>query len=304
MGAVLATVVETWGSAPRRVGAQLVVSGSGEIEGSVSGGCVEGAVISEALEIVNSRETKLLEYGVTDGDAFAVGLACGGKIRVLLEPVGGSFPKKILEELVEARARRVPVAYCVNHQKQLRKISYDGFAIEMKLDQSGFLPDAQTFVAIHNPPIRIIIVGAVHIAQAIVKMFRIVGFDSIIVDPRTSFATQDRFPSEKVIADWPDEVLPKLGNDERTATIILSHDPKIDDLALEFALSSNYFYIGALGSQLTHTRRIERLANKGFSKKTLERIHGPIGLNFRASSPEEIAASILGEVLMVLRGVK
>ena len=303
-GAVLATVVQTWGSAPRKAGAQLVVSGSGKIEGSVSGGCVEGAVILEAMEIINSKKTKLLEYGVADDDAFAVGLACGGEIRILLEPIGSALPVKMLEELVHARKCRIPVAYSVNYKNQARNISYDGFAAQFKLDKSELLPDGQTFLAIHNPPIRIIIVGAVHIAQALVKIFRILGFYCIIVDPRASFATEDRFPLEKVITEWPDEVLADLGSDPRTAMVVLTHDPKIDDPALEYALSSDYFYIGALGSKNTHKLRIERLTEKGFAKKALDRIHSPIGINFHSFSPEEIAVSISAEVMVVLRGKK
>ncbi|MGA1760614.1 MAG: XdhC family protein, partial [Paracoccaceae bacterium] len=179
-GAVLATVVETWGSAPRRVGGQLVINGDGEIQGSVSGGCVEGAVVVEALETLETGETRVLEYGISDGDAFAVGLACGGTIRVMVEPIGAAMPIEMLRELVSARANRRAVAYCVHPITGARSLSYDGHADRFRMDRSGFAEDGETFIAIHNPPLRMVVVGAVHIAQALVPMARIAGFDPIL----------------------------------------------------------------------------------------------------------------------------
>ncbi|WP_170459291.1 XdhC family protein [Ruegeria arenilitoris] len=301
-GAVLATVVETWGSAPRRVGAQLVIAGDGRIEGSVSGGCVEGAVIVEALEAIEEGEARLLEFGVSDEDAFAVGLACGGTIRVLVEPVGAVLPEPMLAELVAARARRDPVAYEVNIETGHRALRRNAYADRLRMDRSGFEEDGQTFVAVHNPPLRLIVVGAVHIAQALVPMARIAGYDPIIIDPREAFASQSRFPGEKLLTDWPDEAVASIGLDTRTAVVLLTHDPKLDDPALQAALNSDVFYIGALGSSRTHAKRVQRMTEAGFSTEQLQRIHGPIGLDIGAAGPAEIAVAIIAQMTAVLRG--
>ncbi|WP_170442586.1 XdhC family protein [Ruegeria arenilitoris] len=301
-GAVLATVVETWGSAPRRVGAQLVIAGDGRIEGSVSGGCVEGAVIVEALEAIEEGEARLLEFGVSDEDAFAVGLACGGTIRVLVEPVGSVLPELMLAELVAARARREPVAYEVNVETGHRALRRNAYADRLRMDRSGFEEDGQTFVAVHNPPLRLIVVGAVHIAQALVPMARIAGYDPIIIDPRETFASKSRFPGEKLLTDWPDEAVASIGLDARTAVVLLTHDPKLDDPALQAALNSEVFYIGALGSSRTHAKRVQRMIEAGFSASLLQRIHGPIGLDIGAAGPAEIAVAIIGQMTAVLRG--
>ena len=298
-GAALATVVETWGSAPRRVGSQLAISGEGEIEGSVSGGCVEGAVVAEAIDAIEAGRSVTLEYGVSDGDAFAVGLACGGTIRVLVEPVGLVLPEDLLADLVLAREARVPVAYVTGPEG--RSLERDGHESRFRMDHSGFKEDGETFVAIHNPPLRLIIVGAVHIAQALVPMARIAGYDPILIDPRESFASEARFPGETVLHDWPDEGLRALGLDQRTGLVLLTHDPKLDDPALTEALRSDVFYIGALGSTRTHAKRVERLHEAGFSEAEIGRIHGPIGLDIGAAGPSEIAVSILAEMTRVLR---
>jgi len=299
-GAALATVVGTWGSAPRRVGSQLAISGEGEIAGSVSGGCVEGAVVAEALDAIEAGCPVMLEYGVSDGDAFAVGLACGGTIRVLVEPVGSVMPEELLSDLVLAREGRVPVAY-VTGMDVARRLEREGHGERFRMDRSGFKPDGETFVAIHNPPLRLLIVGAVHIAQALVPMARIAGYDPVLIDPRESFASAARFPGETVMHDWPDECLRALGLDQRTALVLLTHDPKLDDPALKEALRSGVFYIGALGSTRTHAKRVARLTEAGFSEAEIARIHGPIGLDIGAAGPAEIAVSILAEMTQVLR---
>ncbi len=299
-GAALATVVETWGSAPRRVGSQLAISGEGEIEGSVSGGCVEGAVVAEALDAIEDGKPVMLEYGVSDGDAFAVGLACGGTIRVLVEPIGSVMPVEVLEDLVLARESRIPVAYITGVEVE-RRLAKDGYAEWFRMDRSGFEEDGETFVAIHNPPLRMIIVGAVHIAQALVPMARIAGYDPLLIDPRESFGSEARFPNETILHDWPDEGVQAFGLDQRTALVLLTHDPKLDDPALEQALASDVFYIGALGSSRTHAKRVTRLEEKGFTADQIARIHGPVGLDIGAAGPSEIAVSILAEATQVLR---
>ena len=302
IGAVLATVVETWGSAPRRVGAQLAVGGDGRIEGSVSGGCVEGAVIVEALEALSDGKHRLLEFGVSDDDAFAVGLACGGTIRVLVEPVGKALPEAMLSDLAAARDARKPVAYVVETDTGARRLDREGHADRMRMDRSGFEDDGQTFVAVHNPPLRLIVVGAVHIAQALVPMARIAGYDPVLVDPRDSFGSDTRFPEETVLRDWPDEAVAAIGIDARTAVVLLTHDPKLDDPALLAALRSEAFYIGALGSTRTHAKRLARLEQAGIDAERIGRIHAPIGFDIGAAGPAEIAVAILAQMTAVLRG--
>ena len=300
----LATVVETWGSAPRRAGAQMVVSGDGAMEGSVSGGCVEGAVLTEALDALDDGRPRLLEYGVSDGDAFAVGLACGGTIRVLVEPVAdGAMPRPVLEELVTRRAAREPVAYVAPLAGGAGRLDPAAeHAARFRADRSGVSEDGRDFIAVHNPPLRLAVVGAVHIAQTLLPMARLVGFDPVVIDPRGAFGSEARFPGETILDDWPDEALAARGLDSRSALVLLTHDPKLDDPALHVALRSDCFYIGALGSTRTHAKRAERLREAGFTADDIARIHGPVGLDIGAASPPEIAASILAEMIAVLRG--
>lgn len=303
VGAALATVVQTWGSAPRRVGAQLVIGGDGRIEGSVSGGCVEGAVIVEAMDALEDGEARLLEFGVSDEDAFAVGLACGGTIRVLVEPIGKAMSEAMLADLVVARAKRTGVIYEVNIETGHRELkSPEAYPDRMRMDRSGFEEDGATFVAVHNPPLRLIMIGAVHIAQALIPMARIAGYDPVLVDPREAFASDQRFPGERILTDWPDEAVAKLGLDTRTALVLLTHDPKLDDPALQAALAADVFYIGALGSTRTHAKRVDRMQEAGFTAAQIARIHGPIGLDIGAAGPSEIAVSILAQMTAVLRG--
>lgn len=297
-GAVLATVVQTWGSAPRAVGSQMAVSGAGEIAGSVSGGCVEGAVVLEAQEALEHGQSRLLTYGVDDGTAFAAGLACGGTIRILVEPVGAALREQMLGDLVEARAARRAVAYQVDTDSWARQLVP---AEEAGQTRSGFAGDGVRFVALHIPDVRLIVVGAAHIAQALVPMARLAGFAPILIDPRAAFATQARFPDTDIHVEFPDEVLEGIGLDRHSAVVTLSHDPKIDDPAIEAALSAEVAYLGCLGSTRTHAKRIERLCARGFSDTQIARIHGPVGLNIGAATPGEIAAAILAELIAELR---
>lgn len=303
--AVLVTVVETWGSAPRPVGSQLVIDASGAMQGSVSGGCVEGAVITEALEAIEDGKARLLEFGVSDDEAFAVGLACGGRIRVLVEPVGGVLPEALLADLVDARAKREQVAYVADLQSDARRLAkLDAFPDRFRTDKSGVDEDARTFVAVHNPPLRMIVVGAVHIAQHLVQMARACGYDPVLIDPRPVFGSEERFSGETVLDDWPDEAMTAYGLDARTAVVTLTHDPKLDDPAITTALRSNVFYLGCLGSKRTHAKRVDRLLAEGFSQDDIDRIHAPVGLNIGALSPAEIAVSIMAQITLSLRGAK
>jgi xanthine dehydrogenase accessory factor len=302
-GAALATVVETWGSAPRPVGSQLVIDREGAMEGSVSGGCVEGAVVLEALESLEDGKARLLEFGVSDDDAFSAGLACGGRIRVLVEPVGGSLAEATLAALVEARAARRPVAYMLDLEALAggRLAEAAAYPDRFRADKSGVEEDGRTFIAIHNPPLRMIVVGAVHIAQSLVGMARATGYDVTVIDPRPAFAAAARFPGQAILEDYPDEVMPGLGLDPRTAVVTLTHDPKIDDPAIREALGSEVFYLGCLGSKRTHGKRLERLEAAGYSDAAFARIHAPVGLAIGARSPAEIAISIMAEITRVLR---
>ena len=298
----IATVVETWGSAPRPVGSLLVIDGDGAMEGSVSGGCVEGAVIVEALEALEDGKPRLLEYGVSDDEAFAVGLACGGRICVLVEPVGGAMPVSILEELVAAAEAKQPIAYVVDLENDMRRTTNASeFVNRFRSDKSGIEDDGRTFVGIHNPPLRMIIVGAVHIAQHLVPMAHACGYAPTIIDPRGAFGSEDRFPGEIILDDWPDEALAALQPDTRTAVVTLTHDPKLDDPAIIATLKSDAFYLGCLGSTRTHAKRVTRLEEAGFDAAAIARIHAPVGLNIGGKSPAEIAVSIMAQVTDVLR---
>jgi xanthine dehydrogenase accessory factor len=301
-GAALATVVQTWGSAPRPVGSQLAISGQADLAGCVSGGCVEGAVVAEALDALEDGQSRVLEFGVSDDAAFAVGLACGGTIRILVEPVGQALPEDMLAELVAKRAARTPVAYRVNVSTWQRGLAPEGTEQErFRADRSGFDEGGEVFTAIHNPPLRMGIVGAVHIAQPLVVMARLAGYDPFLIDPREAFGAPARFPGETISHDWPDEALAAWGIDARTAIVTLSHDPKIDDPAILSALASECFYLGCLGSTRTHAKRVTRLEEAGMTPAQIARIHAPVGLDIGAKSPAEIAVSVMAQITAVLR---
>ena len=304
--AAIATVVETWGSAPRPAGAQLAISSASHIAGSVSGGCVEGAVVAEALAALEDGTPRVLEYGVSDDQAFAVGLTCGGTIRVLVEPIGiGQGPDvSLLKELTQSRANRRAVAYLVNTKTWERRLATpDDDVLDLRprffAEKSG--TDGDWFVCIHNPPLRMIVVGAVHIAQPLLQMARLAGYDTTLIDPRDAFATLDRFPGETIVRDWPDEAIAALGLDARTAVVTLTHDPKLDDPAIGKALRSDVFYLGCLGSRKTHAKRTARLAQAGLSDADISRIHAPIGADIAARSPAEITLSIMAQITERLR---
>lgn len=305
--AVLATVIETWGSAPRQAGSQLAISGDGEIMGSVSGGCVEGAVVAEALEALADGKPRVLTYGVSDDNAFAVGLACGGTIRILVEPIGAAMPEAMLTQIVTARAERQPIAYGVAlNNWQRRLIDRDALPDRFRSDKSGMegssdLENSGEFIALFNPPLRLLIVGAVHIAQALVPMARLAGYDPTVIDPREAFGSDLRFPGTKMLNDWPDEALHAEGLDSRTAVVTLTHDSKLDDPAIVAALASDVFYLGCLGSTRTHAKRLERLRAAGITDDQISRIHAPVGLNIGAKTPAEIAVSVLAQITDVLR---
>ena len=217
--------------------------------------------------------------------------------------------RELLDELLEARANRRAVALITDLASGTQRIvaradaKDDPLAEQLdqafRFDQSG--AHEGQFINIHNPPLRLVIIGAVHIAQAVIPMAQQLGYDVTVIDPRGAFATGARFPGIALHAEWPDEVIPQIGLDARTALIALTHDPKIDDPALHAALQSEVFYIGALGSKKTQASRAARLLAAGFSESGIARIHGPIGLSIGAKGAPEIAVSIMAEMTRTLR---
>lgn len=299
---VIATVVETWRSAPCPVGSQLVISQSGDFAGSVSGGCVEGAVITEALDLMGQSGAKVLTFGVADSDAFTVGLACGGTIKLCLTPVGTSLPVSLLEQIAVARLRREGIGYRVD----MSTGAHDVLSAQTIEEQSLF-PEArgQIFTQVYSPRTRLVVVGAGHIAQHLIPMARIAGLETVLIDPRAAFLTPTRFRGERLgqgllLAD-ADEAFDDLGIDRHTAVVVLAHDPKIDDPALERALRSPAPYIGALGSTRSHAKRVKRLKKAGFSATEIARIWGPVGVPIAARTPAEIAVSILAQLVQEMQ---
>ena len=307
-GSTLASVAQTWGSAPRPVGSQLAISSKGEIAGSVSGGCVEGAVVAEALEAMETKQPTLLEFGVADEDAFAAGLACGGKIKVLVEPIAGPYGMTVknLQELVSHRAHGTPTIVktslstweCTVISYRTSKMTNDLLEV-MEKDKSGIVDGA--FINVFNPPLKLLVVGGVHIAQPLIQIARQTGYQTMIIDPRESFGSKARFPDERISNEWPDEIIRQEKPDLRTAIVTLTHDPKIDDPAIIEALGTPAFYIGCLGSTRTHAQRLSRLREQAITEDQLTRLHGPIGLDLGSRTPAEIAVAIMAEITQVLR---
>jgi xanthine dehydrogenase accessory factor len=226
---------------------------------------------------------------------------------VLVEPVGDgpeALPEALLANLVAARANARATALVIQPEGWIRQLLAPGqdraTDARLRSDRSGMEDDGR-FIAVHNPALRLIVVGAVHIAQPLLAIARTCGYAPTLIDPRAAFGTAERFPGETILADWPDEALQSLSPDARTAIVTLTHDPKLDDPALSAALASPVFYIGALGSKKTHARRIDRLTEAGFSSAEIARIHAPVGLDIGARTPSEIAVSIMAQITATLR---
>jgi xanthine dehydrogenase accessory factor len=310
----LATAIQSWGSAPLPVGSQLAIDGDGNFLGSVSGGCIEAEVVAQAEDVIASGQAKTLEFGVGDEAAWAVGLACGGTIRIFIERLDASelSPDGVFHRLADAVAARRPVALLTKLATGERSLAYAptdgelaaGLEESFRRGRSVLVPgrDGEVFINLFNPRLRLVIVGAVHVAQSLVPMARALDYDVIIVDPRPAFASEERFGSARLWPAWPEEALPEIGMDGRTALIALSHEPRIDDPALIEALRSGALYVGALGSRLTHAKRMERLAEAGMAEADIGRIHAPIGLDIGAQGAVEIAVSIIAEITAVQRG--
>lgn len=279
----LATVVETWGSSPRPVGSHMVIRSDGLFVGSVSAGCVENAVVSGAQTALDTSLTQTLDFGVS---AWRNGLSCGGKIAVLVQPLTDSRP---LEHVLSALDAQQNCALALDHASP----------------QIDFVPAAEVepagrFIRRYRPLSRLIVAGAVHIAEPLAVMAELAGFAVTIVDPRREFALRGRFGKNPQII-WPEAYFAENPATADTAVISLTHTPKIDYPTMIAALNSPAFYIGALGSAATHAKRLQRLAQTGFSQEQLRRIHGPIGLPINALSPAEIAVAILAEMIAVRR---
>jgi xanthine dehydrogenase accessory factor len=309
----VATVTRTWGSAPRPSGSQMFVRGDGLFAGSVSGGCVEAAVIGESQAALSDGRIRNLSFGIANEDAWAVGLACGGTIEIHVTPLAAEEASQLLGAVAQARDDNRPLVWATDLNDPRHHLIDPAAAPDSALgqaareaalhDRSGAAQanGAGWFLTVFNPALDLVVIGAVHIAQPLVEIARIAGHAVRVIDPRARFAADARFPGLDLIRAWPDEALAAAPLTARSAMVALTHDPKVDDPALAAALRSPAFYVGALGSRQTHARRLERLKAQGFSAEAVARIRGPIGLNIGARSPAEIAIAILAEITRDLR---
>ncbi len=306
----IATVIETWGSAPVRAGGQMAIASHDEFQGSVSGGCVEGDVISAALDVIEGGKPVTLDYGVADQKAWEVGLACGGRIRVHVERYAPGPDTEQLAQIDELAAKRQPLVIAQrlsDAKRTLHTTQADAPAAIAEALQKGqsalaVLDGTETFLHAIAPAPRIVIVGATHIAQHIAAMARTCGYDVKVIDPRETFASTSRFNGENLVTGWPDtDDFRDLTDDFFSAVVTLTHVDHIDDEAIAIALKSRCRYIGALGSRKTHAKRCERLLQAGFSPADTARIHAPVGLRIGAVTVGEIAVSILAEIIAAFR---
>jgi xanthine dehydrogenase accessory factor len=319
----LATVVSTWGSAPRAVGSHMAVSDDGGLAGSVSGGCVETSVVQVAREVLKGAPPRLLRFGVADETAWAVGLACGGSIEVFVD----ALDTGVFASLRDAALRDEPLALAtviagptaLGRKVVLRPGGAVAGSLEGLLDSAATaavdaalaggrparVPTAmgELFVDVLPPLPTLVLVGGVHIAVALVALGRTLGFRTVVVDPRPAFANPERFPhADRIESAWPDEALASLGLTSSTAVAVLTHDPKLDDPALRAALPSAAFYVGALGSKNTQAKRRKRLLEAGLTEAQVDRLHAPIGLDLGGRTPEEIALAVMAEVVAARNG--
>ena len=300
--AVIAVVATTWGSAPRRAGSFMIVRDDGLFEGSVSGGCVEGSVIAAAVDLIGNNSLphafKSLEFAVASEQAWDVGLACGGEIEIFLFCLSPD-DLIVIEDLQTNLAARRPVSLSLPLQdgpiQVNRSSSPTGKPMPQITDRAFIVP----FV----PPIRLDIVGAVHIAQHLAVMAGECDFTVRIIDPRSAFSESRTFGNATLFSEWPDDYFRAYVPDSTTAVVTLTHDPKLDDAALQETLVSPAFYVGCLGSRKTHSARVERLRETGVGETDISRINAPIGLDIGSATPAEIAASILAEIIQAARTV-
>ncbi|TAJ48900.1 MAG: XdhC/CoxI family protein [Herbiconiux sp.] len=332
----VATVIAVDGSAPRALGTSMAVDDEGRVIGSISGGCVEGAVYEACTRVLETGSAEVCTFGFTDDDAFAVGLSCGGRLTVSVQeiaPVGArnAVPDDVRAELENARDGRAAgvallcesaegplellaasagtAAPLVNHtsgrvrqrvREELRASIHAGRSVRRQVECEGAAVDAVFLVS--APPARLIVFGAVDFSVALSNAAALLGYRVTVCDARPVFATPDRFPAAEVVNQWPTDYLAQTEVDERTVVCILTHDDKFDVPLIEAALALPVAYVGAMGSRATHERRIAKLRERGIDESALASLHSPIGLDLGASSPEETAVSILAEVLAVRNG--
>lgn len=317
----LATVVRTWGSGPRREGAKMAITSDLQMVGSVSGGCVEGAVAEEAMERIRSGGLRLLDFGIANEDAWEVGLTCGGHLDVSVEKLDRDWWRAVSPLIAQDRTA-VTVTRLDGPSAGAKLLLAAGKTLyatggpasesatllgttarsALGAKKAAVVEDERgpVFVDVHRPRPRLILIGGAHVAQALQDLARPLGFRLFLVDPRQAFATAERFPAvERIFHSFPDQALPQLDLDEETYVAVLTHDPKIDDPALECALRSKVPYVGVLSSMKTHEKRLERLRERGLDEASLQRIHVPIGIDLGGRTPEEIALSILAEIVSV-----
>jgi xanthine dehydrogenase accessory factor len=289
----LATVVETWGSSPRPLGSKMLVTRSGKMAGSVSNGCIEGAVFEEAQEVLKSGKAKIAAFGVADDVAFEVGLACGGHIEVFIQPLG-----RVHQQVIAKLNRSEPATLrtnLVNGEAEL----VDGTPPGSELARR----DGDVFIEPYRRPAHLVIIGAIHIAIPLHRLAKLMGYRVTVVDARKKFATKERFPeADELVVAWPDEALAKLTIDSSTYVVILTHDPKFDLPALRAVLGKDAGYVGAIGSRKTNQNRFDALRKEGFTEEQLSRVHGPIGLDLGGRGAEETALGILAEITAVRFG--
>ncbi len=321
----LATVVKTGGSTPRPLGAKMIVNSRGEFAGSVSGGCVEGAVIEEAMHVINTGAPRLIKYGIADETAWEVGLSCGGMIEVWVE-VGEPDWLDGIKRAIELDAL-CAIATLVSGANigakmiiypdgrtmgnlgdaalQARIVRDAARAMALESPQHYTFGETEIFVDVFAPKPKLIILGGVHTAMPLTQFAQALGFHVTIVDGRARFATRERFPTaDEIIVAWPDEAIAQLKIDSSTYVAILTHDPKFDIPALKVLSQTNPRYIGSMGSRETRAQHFAELRAQGVSEEFLARVHGPIGLDIGARTPEEVALSILAEMVAVRYGRK
>jgi xanthine dehydrogenase accessory factor len=289
----LATVVETWGSSPRPLGSKMVVTRSGKMAGSVSNGCIEGAVFEEAQKVLQTRRPNVAAFGVADDVAFEVGLACGGHIEVFVQPLTHTHEQLIaMLERNEAATLRTNL---VTGEVDLSPGAPSGSELARR--------EGDWFIEPLRRPAHLVIVGAIHIAIPLHRLAKLMGYRVTVVDARSKFATRMRFPeADELMVSWPDEALSKLTLDNSTYVVILTHDPKFDLPALRSVLGKDVGYIGAIGSRKTNQNRFDALRAEGFTEEQLSRVHGPVGLDLGGRGAEETALGILAEITAVRFG--
>ena len=308
----LATVVRTWGSGPRGPGAKMALTKDARIAGSVSGGCVEAAVVEEGREVLETGTPKLLSFGIADETAWNVGLTCGGSIEIFVEKLHDSLFRAFSEALEKRRslARATVIrgadlgSTVLVREGERAKTVVEAAALQsLERGQSDVIvaeDGAEVFLDVELPPPSLVMVGGVHISIALTAMAKSLGYRTIVIDPRGVFGSEERFPhADELIHEWSDEGLEAIGLDRSSAVATLTHDPKIDDPALMVALRSPAFFVGALGSKKTQEKRRKRLLERGLTEAELSRLFAPVGLDIGSRSPEEIALSVLAQIVAV-----